>query len=456
MTTKKGVDPKKTSDPKSGMTKNLLKDAWKLEERMTQDLLEKKDDSKNLRREAFSKIEKKVKASLKKQDTDEALQSISVGALFLGSSDIHYDNWEESVKIRFRIDGMLVDIFDLDKKDYKKLLERLKYASEVKLNITDVPQDGKYDFMIDQKKIDVRLSTLPTKYGENIVCRLLDGSDKVLNFEDLWFYWTSQRMIRKSMNSSMGMILVTWPTGSWKTTTLYTILSHINDRSKKIMTLEDPIEYNMEWVIQSEIDEKKWYHFSTGLRALLRQDPDVIMVWEIRDLDTLQTATSAALTGHLVLSTLHTKSAAETLDRIISMGLQSYILSGALETIIAQRLIRRICPHCKKEVEVTKDQEAVIKMMMKNTGMKDFLADHIKLYSGAWCQKCNGTGYKGRIWIYEIMNMDDEIRNLIKTRGSSEEVLKIARKNGMILMKEDGILKAMWGHTTIEEVLRVV
>lgn len=222
------------------------------------------------------------------------------------------------------------------------------------------------------------------------------------------------------------------------------------------MTLEDPIEYNMEWIIQSEIDEKKWYHFADGLRAMLRQDPDIIMVGEIRDLDTLQTATSAALTWHLVLSTLHTKSAAETLDRIISMGLQPYILSWALETIIAQRLIRRICPYCKKEKEVTKEEESVIKLMMRNTWMKEFLADHIKLYTGKWCAKCNGTGYKGRIGIYEIINMDDDIRELIKTGWSPEEVVKIARKNGMILMKEDGVLKALWGHTTIQEVLRVV
>ncbi len=266
----------------------------------------------------------------------------------------------------------------------------------------------------------------------------------------------SQRLIEKSLKSTTGMILVTWPTGSGKSTTLYTIISKLNTRSKKIMTLEDPIEYDMEGIVQSEIDEKKGYHFATGLRALLRQDPDVIMVWEIRDLDTLTTATSAALTGHLVLSTLHTKSAAETLDRIISMGLQPYVLSGALETIVAQRLIRRICKHCKHEVEVSPEEFQLIEWMMKDMDMKEFMSKHIKLYSGKWCNECGGSGYKGRIWIYEIISMNDTIREIIKSGWAPEEVIKVWKSHGMVMMKEDGILKAMAGHTTIQEVLRMV
>jgi type II secretory ATPase GspE/PulE/Tfp pilus assembly ATPase PilB-like protein len=193
-----------TRTSKAGITKKIIKDPEKKEDRMAQKLLAKEEKKEaNYQSDSFKRIEKQVKDSLAKQDTDEALKSLSIGALYLGSSDVHYDNWEEFVKVRFRIDGILVDIFELEKKQYKKLLERLKYASEVKLNITDVPQDGKYDFIIDEKKIDVRLSTLPTKYGENIVCRLLDGSDKVLDFEDLGFFWTSQRMVQRSLNAKM-------------------------------------------------------------------------------------------------------------------------------------------------------------------------------------------------------------------------------------------------------------
>ncbi len=405
----------------------------------------------------FGKIEEQVKGALWKQATDDALRDVSIGALVVWSSDVHYECFEGYVVVRFRIDGVLVDIFRLTHAEYKKITERLKYAAGLKLNISNIPQDGKYSLKIEEgKKIDVRVSTLPIHYGENIVCRILDSQSAVIDFEDLGFFWTSKRMLEKSIDKKAGMILVTGPTGSGKTTTLYTILNRLNSREKKIITLEDPIEYELEWIVQSEIDDKNGVTFESGLKACLRQDPDIIMVWEIRDYNTLNTATSASLTGHLVLSTLHTKSAADTLDRIINMWLKPYILASALDTIIAQRLVRRICPDCKVEKEKTPQDIGILEAMMKETGMHALSTDHMKLYKWGWCSTCNHSWYKGRMWVYEIITLNEKIRDLIRAWGSVEDVIAEARNGDLITMKEDWILKAIKGFTTIEEILRVV
>jgi len=314
---------------------------WLTTEELKKQVLEQ-EKAREYKSSRFQKIENQVLESLKRQATDDALKDLSLWALVVGSSDIHYECFEDYVVVRFRIDGVLVDIFRLSEDKYKKIVERLKYAANLKLNVSNIPQDGKYTIDLQEwKKIDVRVSTLPIAYGENIVCRILDSDKAVIDFEDLWFFWTSKRMLKKAVSNKSGMILVTGPTGSGKTTTLYTILNKLNTREKKIITLEDPIEYQLDGIVQSEIDDKHGVTFQSGLKACLRQDPDIIMVWEIRDFETLNTATSASLTGHLVLSTLHTKSAADTLDRIINMGLKPYILASALDTIVAQRLVRR-------------------------------------------------------------------------------------------------------------------
>lgn len=425
------------------------------EEKLKEKIL-KKEDKKSFSSEKFVKIEEQVKLSLKKQDTDEALKDITIWALVLWSSDIHFDCYENFVVVRFRIDGVLVDIFQLLHKEYKLVLERMKYASNLKLNISNIPQDGKYAVKIDGRKIDVRVSTLPIAYGENIVSRILDNSKSVVDFEKLWFFWTSKRLVEQAIGRNNWMILVTWPTGSGKTTTLYTILAKLNSREKKIITLEDPIEYEMEWVIQAEVDEKNWFDFKTGLKALLRQDPDIIMVGEIRDRDTLDTATTASLTGHLVLSTLHTKSAAETLDRIINMWLKPYVLASALDTIIAQRLVRRICPHCKQEKEKTPQESKIIDTIMTDIWINHLPWKFIKLYTWKGCDKCWDTGYLGRIWIYEIISLSEKLRNLIRDWSTTEEILEEARNWDFISMKEDWVLKAIKWFTTIEEILRVI
>jgi len=415
------------------------------------------EEQKEYQSSKFKKIEDQVISALSRQATDDALRDISIWALVVWSSDVHYECFENYVVVRFRIDGVLVDIFRLSQVQYKKIVERLKYAASLKLNISNIPQDGKYSLKLEEnKKIDVRVSTLPIHYGENIVCRILDSAKAVIDFEDLWFFWTSKRMLERSISQKSWMILVTGPTGSGKTTTLYTILNQLNSREKKIITLEDPIEYELEWIVQSEIDDKNGVTFESGLKACLRQDPDIIMVWEIRDYNTLNTATSASLTGHLVLSTLHTKSAADTLDRIINMWLKPYILASALDTIIAQRLVRKICPHCKVEKEKSAQELGLIEAMMWEIGMKWLSSKHMKLYEWKWCSACNHSGYKWRIWVYEIITLTESIKNLIRSWWSVEEVILEARNWDLITMKEDGILKAIKWFTTIEEILRVV
>lgn len=431
------------------------KDLIKNQEDLKEKILEK-EEKKAYYSEKFQKIEIQVKESLKKQEADKALYDITIWALVLWSSDIHYEVFETYIIVRFRIDWVLVDIFKLETREYKLIKERLKYASSLKLNITDVPQDWKYSLKIDNRDIDVRISTLPIKYWENIVCRILDNSWIVIDFEELWFFWTTKRMLEKALAKPNWMVLVTWPTGSWKTTTLYTMLSQLNTRDKKIITLEDPIEYKLDWVVQSEVDEKIWFTFQVWLRALLRQDPDVIMIWEIRDYDTLDTATSASLTWHLVLSTLHTKSAAETLNRIINMWLKPYILASALDIIIAQRLVRKICSNCKIEKEKTPQEIAIIESMMVEIWMTKLPTQNIKLYKWLWCEKCNNSWYSWRIWIYEMIFFTEKLRNLIRDWASTENIILEARKGDLITMKEDWILKAIRWYTTIEEILRIV
>ena len=427
----------------------------KNEEQLKEDIL-KQEDKRTYYSEKFKKIEDQVKLSLKQQKTDDALRDLTIWALVLWSSDIHYEVFEKYIVVRFRIDWILVDIFYLEPREYKLILERLKYSSNLKLNITTIPQDWKYSMKIDNKDIDVRVSTLPVGKSENVVTRILDNSNTVIDFEKLWFIWTTKRFLERAISKKNWMILITWPTGSWKTTTLYTILSKLNTREKKLITLEDPIEYKMDWVIQAEVDEAKWFTFQNWLKALLRQDPDIVMVWEIRDYETLETATQASLTWHLVLSTLHTKSAADSLDRIINMWLKPYIIASALDTIVAQRLVRRICPHCKKEKEKTVEEQMLIESMMKDIWMSAIQAKWVKLYEGEWCEYCNHSWYLWRIWIYEIITLNEELKNLIRQWSSVEEIIREARKWDFISMKEDWILKTIRGYTTIEEILRVI
>lgn len=410
----------------------------------------------NINEDKFLKLSSFVKDALKKQDSDSAVRLITLWALKMGVSDIHYDNTETDVIVRFRIDWILLDVFKLEKKEYKLLLERMKYSSGMKLNISHIPQDWKYSLDNKWNKVDTRISTLPIKWGENLVCRILDSSKAIIDFKNLGLFWTSERMIERAISKKNGLILVTWPTGSGKTTTLYTILKEISTRDKKAITLEDPVEYQLDSVIQSEVNEKDWYDYHKWLKALLRQDPDIIMIWEIRDFETLNISANASLTGHLVLSTLHTKSATETLDRMINMGLKPYIISSALDTIIAQRLVRKICQNCKKEAEKTPWEKQIIDIMLKETGMDSLNSNIIKIYKWEWCEECNHTWYKGRIWIFEILSLDSELRELIREWATVKEIIETAKKRDFLQMKQDWVLKAIKWYTTIDEILRVI
>lgn len=346
----------------------------------------------------------------------------------------------------------------LSKAEYKLLLERLKYKSNLKLNITEVPQDGKYRVTDNGDRIDVRVATLPAKYGENVVCRILDSTKSIPAIEDLGFMWTSKRQVEQSLKKKNGTILVTGPTGSGKTTTLYSMLTHLNTPERKIVTLEDPIEYELPGVVQSEVDEKKGYTYQTGLKALLRQDPDIIMVGEIRDLESATTAMQAAMTGHLVLSTLHTKSAGETIERLLNMGVPNYVLASGLDVIIAQRLVRRLCPHCMESYEADARQVDIIKYMLKDIGMENIAGktDKYTLHRSTGCSECGMTGYKGRIGIYEVLVFSEEIRTLIRNGASPKTIIDAARRKDLILMREDGIMKAMQGKTSLEELFKII
>jgi type II secretory ATPase GspE/PulE/Tfp pilus assembly ATPase PilB-like protein len=407
---------------------------------------------------AFAQLEKEIHDSLARQESEVTLALVTRGALAVGSSDIHYDTSESGIRIRLRIDGELRDIATLSKWEYKLLLERLKYKSDLKLNIVDVPQDGKYRIADDGSNIDVRVSTLPVRYGENVVCRILDSTKSIPSVDDLGFMWTSKRQIERSMKKKNGTILVTGPTGSGKTTTLYSLLTTLNTTDRKIITLEDPIEYELPGVVQSEVDEKRNYTYATGLKALMRQDPDIIMIGEIRDLESGTIAMQAAMTGHLVLSTLHTKSAWETIERLMNMGVPNYILASGLDVIIAQRLVRRICPHCSEAYEADASEIDIIRYMLKDIGIAGLTAkkDAYTLHRSKWCAECGMTGYKWRIGVYEVMSFSDDIRALIRSGASPKDIIDTARKWDLMLMREDGILKAMQGRTSLDELFKVI
>lgn len=397
----------------------------------------------------------------KKLDTvtaEEGLNLLNIGAMKTGASDIHYEPGESAIRVRFRIDGVLHKVFDIKFDTYKNLANQLKYESRMQLNVSTVPQDGRYGFIYNNKKIAVRVSSIPTPYGESFVCRFLPSSEKTLTFEELGFQGLSLTKLKKACGISHGMILSTGPTGSGKTTTLYAILGIMNTPENKIITLEDPVEYSVDGVTQSQIDEKRNYNFAGGLRAILRQDPDVIMLGEIRDLETAETAAQAALTGHVMLSTLHTNSAIETIPRLRNMGLAPFMMAPALDTVIAQRLVRKICPGCAtleaiSESEKKEFNEMVENLKKVNPGAAFQIPEKVPKVHG--CDACSQTGYKGRLVIAEVITITAEIKNLILNNASLVDLITAARKEGIMTMREDGFMKVAQGLTTLEEVYRV-
>ena len=385
------------------------------------------------------------------------------GAIFLESSDIHVEPEEERVKFRLRMDGILYDVMALDLKVYKTLLSRIKLLSKVKLNIADRPQDGRFTILVtgeEQKGtvIEIRTSILPAEYGETIVMRLLNPQN-LKAIEALGLRKDLVELFLKEIKKPNGMFIVTGPTGSGKTTTLYAILRKINSPEIKIITIEDPVEYHLEGLSQTQVDAKKGYDFSSGLRSIMRQDPDVILIGEVRDKETAEIACQAALTGHLVFTTLHTNDAAGAIARLIDLGVRPISIAPAINVVIAQRLPRKVCQKCVKLVNPSPEELQKLKEGLKGVKKeilpKIFFSPNLKIPKPQGCNNCNSTGYKGRIGIYEVFQVDDEIERLILANPSIVDMRDLAIKKGMVLMRQDGLIKVLEGITTIEEIERM-
>ncbi len=396
---------------------------------------------------------------IQKTSISELVNLIVAGGVKSRASDIHIEAEDKGVKVRYRIDGVLNDVADLNKEVWAQVVSRLKQLAKLKINITDRPQDGRFTIFLSQEKIDVRVSALPTAFGESIVIRLLMSSAVGLSFDDLGLRGQAFKILSREIERPNGMIVTTGPTGSGKTTSLYAILKKLNNEETKIITIEDPIEYELEGINQSQVN--KDYTFAKGLRSIVRQDPDIIMVGEIRDLETAEIAIQAALTGHLVLSTIHTNDAFGTIPRFLSMGAQPFLLAPALNAAIGQRLVRLICKHCKVEAELTPDQASRVKKVLEELPdqaeeKKNIDLNNLKFFKGTGCEECQGLGYKGRVGIYEIMPITGEMEKMITMGNLSEyDIKNKAREEGIITMVQDGILKALDGMTTVEEVFRV-
>ncbi|MEI7741970.1 MAG: GspE/PulE family protein [bacterium] len=374
----------------------------------------------------------------------------------MNSSDIHIEAEEKDIIIRYRVDGILEQVATIEKTKWPQIIARVKLLSGLKLNIVDRPQDGRITIVLGGEKVEVRVSTLPTAFGESVVMRVLKSTATSLKFDDLGIRGKAGADLKREIERPNGMIITTGPTGSGKSTTLYAILNTLNAPGVKIITLEDPVEYKLQGIAQSQIDHSKNYTFALGLRSILRQDPDIVMVGEIRDLETAEISTQAALTGHLVISTIHTNSAAGAIPRFLSMGVKPFLLAPALNAVIGQRLIRRL-HDCKKPITLEgEDLEKVKKAIADLSPASGVTLDlsKVQFYGPGGCEKCHNSGYKGRIGIYEIFTMSKEIEAVILSGAVSEyQMQEIAVKQGMVTMLQDGILKASDGITSIEAVI---
>ena len=373
------------------------------------------------------------------------------------ASDIHIEPSEEDVRVRFRIDGVLRKVLNLPKDIQPAIISRVKILSNLKIDETRLPQDGRIQILLDGNKVDFRISILPTVNGEKVVARVLDHSKGILDFKEIGIWGRSLRILEDNIKKAHGMTLVTGPTGSGKSTTLYSIITKIKDDSINIITMEDPVEYRISGVSQSQVNSKIDFTFANGLRSILRQDPDVVMVGEIRDKETAGIAVNAALTGHIVLSTLHTNDAVGAIPRLLDMKIETFLITSSLNAVIAQRLCRRICEKCKTTKEIAPEElkaiQAEIEILPEPEKTE---AKKINTYYyGKGCDACGNSGYKGRIGIYEILPISDPIKTITVKGGTSMELLAQAKKEGLITLKQDGILKAQHGDTTIEEVWRV-
>ena len=381
-------------------------------------------------------------------------------AIKVGASDVHIEAEEKGVVIRLRIDGVLQEAAVISQEKWDKIISRLKILARVKINIENKPQDGRFTITLEKEKIDVRCSFLPTAFGESVVMRILNSKTTALDIDYLGIRPEILPILKGEISKPNGLILTTGPTGSGKTTTLYAIINKLNQPGTKIITLEDPIEYQLPGINQSQVDSKHGFSFSEGLRSVLRQDPNVVMVGEIRDLETAEIAIQASLTGHIVLSTLHTNDAAGVIPRMIDLGVKPYFLAPSVNAVIGQRLVRRLCLKCRQTKNLNKKEEELIHKILAVISPKSGVDVPVSLpdlyQAGDGCEACNFTGYKGRSGIFEIFTMNDNIRQLTVDKAPSFKILQQAIEGGMITMLQDGILKVMDGMTSLEEIYRVI
>jgi len=401
---------------------------------------------------------KQLNEKIQRANITDIVTMVIAASTTARSSDIHIEAEEKDIKIRFRVDGVLTDAASLPKEQWSKVISRIKLLSGLKINVTNIPQDGRFTIFMKDGKIDVRVSCLPTSYGESVVMRLLMPSTAGLSFDGLGLWEPAFSQLKTQTERPNGMIITTGPTGSGKTTTLYAILNKLNEPGVKIITLEDPVEYKLGGINQSQVDYSRDYTFVKGLKSILRQDPDVVMVGEIRDIETADIAIQAALTGHLVISTIHTNSASGAIPRFLSMGVKSFLLAPALNAVIGQRLVRKICESCKVEDKLDAETLARVKKILETLPKEvkeKYKVDleNLKFMRGAGCPECNNLGYKGRLGIYEIMIMSAEIEKVILSGEISEyQMQDIATKAGMVTMVQDGLLKALAGVTSVSEI----
>ncbi|MCX6718204.1 MAG: GspE/PulE family protein [Candidatus Staskawiczbacteria bacterium] len=416
----------------------------------------------------IGEVEKEVKdiAGFKKKieeyvagNITELLDVILYGAIALDVSDIHVEPQEKDARLRIRLDGILQDVIFFNQDSYHHLLSRLKLLSKLKLNITDKPQDGRFTIEISESLIEIRTSSLPSEYGESIVMRILNPKN-LISLDDLGLRADLYKTFQKEIEKPNGMIIVTGPTGSGKTTTLYAFLKKIQNSEIKIITIEDPIEYHLKGISQTQVAPEKGYDFSDGLRSIVRQDPDVILVGEIRDLETSKIALQAALTGHLVLSTLHTNDAAGTIPRLVDLGVEPSSIASGLKMAVAQRLVRKVCKKCSTLEKPTADELSEIKKGLKAlpSSLKLPDLDEVKIakVKEGGCALCNFTGYKGRQGLFEAFLVDSEMEKFILTNPPVSSIRELAIKKGMVTMYQSGLIDVVLLKTTMEEVLRVV
>ncbi|MHB1342993.1 MAG: GspE/PulE family protein [Thermoleophilia bacterium] len=392
-----------------------------------------------------------------REQLDEApivklVNSIMAQAADDGASDIHFEPQAKELVVRFRNDGVLHEIMSVPRRMQSGVLSRIKIMADLDIAERRVPQDGRIGLMVGGKPIDMRVASLPTVYGEKIVIRLLDRSNVMLRLEDLGFSTKSLARYSKSFTKPYGAILVTGPTGSGKSTTLYATLNILNTPEKNIITVEDPVEYRLAGINQVQSNIKAGLTFSRALKSILRCDPDIVMIGEIRDKETAQIAVESALTGHLVLSTLHTNDAPGALSRLTEMGIEPFLTASAVDCVLAQRLARKLCEGCREPYQPTQE------MLRRNDFPPEAVEgyDNVTLYKAGGCQRCNGTGYKGRLGIYEVMLVTEAIERLTVERKSADEISRVAQAEGMKSLREDGIDKVLQGRTTIEEIARVI